>query len=122
MSTGKVAFFGPWIGELGWELMTWQAWCRKKSREFDKSYACSFPDMEPLYEDFATFVPHDHQGRALDWQKLENIEKAKFDIPQDVTDRFNPPKDYRHTDGEWIKFGHDLPEPGIFKFIIHARG
>jgi hypothetical protein len=122
MSTGKVAFFGPWIGELGWELMTWQAWCRKKSREFDKSYACSFPDMAPLYEDFATFIPHDHVGRALDWQKEENMDKAHFEMPDDVTDKILPPKSYKHTDGEWINFGDDLEELTPFKYVIHARG
>jgi hypothetical protein len=118
----KVALFGPWIGEFGWELMTWQAWCRAKSREFDKSYVCSFPDMAPLYTDFATFIPHDHEGRALDWQKEANYSKAHFELPDDITDKFIPPKDYRHTMGEWIRFGGEEKEPGTFDYVIHARG
>lgn len=117
----KVALYGPWIGELGWELITWQAWCRKKSREFDKSYACSFPDMEPLYKDFATFIPHDHEGRALDWHKPENMEKAHFEIPDDVTDKFVPFKKYR-VEGEFIKFGDSQRKGHPFKYLIHARG
>lgn len=117
----KVALFGPWIGEFGWELMTWQAWCRKKSREFDKSYVCSFPDMAPLYEDFATFIPHDHPTRALNWHEEKNYSKAKFDIPTDITDQFIPPKKYR-TGGEFIRFGRKREEPGRFRFLIHARG
>jgi len=117
----KVAFFGPWIGEFGWELMTWQAWCRRKSREFDKSYACSFPDMEPLYKDFATFVSHDHEGRALDWHKIENMEKCKYEMPDDVTDKFLPPKKYI-VGGEFIKFGDSQGKGHPFKYLIHARG
>ena len=121
MSTGKVALFGPWIGEFGWELMTWQAWCREKAHEYEKSYVCSFPGMEPLYADFAEFIPHDHEGRALDWQKEENIEKARFERPDDVTDQYLPPKNYRHTSGEWMKFG-GIGEADKFKLLIHARG
>ena len=116
----KVAFFGPWIGEFGWELMAWQAWCRAKSREFDKSYVCSFPDMAALYTDFATFIPHDHEGRALDWHKEENYSKAKYDLPTDITDMFIPPKVYR-TQGEFIKFGQQDPGCKV-KYVIHARG
>ncbi|MBA7699602.1 hypothetical protein ES703_108300 [subsurface metagenome] len=118
----KVAFFGPWVGEFGWELMTWQAWCRKKSREFDKSYVCSFPDMEPLYKDFADeFVPHDHEGRALDWDKPENMDKAHFEMPDGVTDQFVPPKKYI-VGGEFIKFGVQDGKSPVFKYLIHARG
>jgi len=117
----KVAFFGPWIGEFGWELMTWQAWCRKKSREFDKSYVCSFPDMEPLYKDFAEFIPHDHEGRALDWHKVENMEKCKYEVPDDVTDKFLPPKKYV-VDGEFIKFGDRSGKRHPYEYLIHARG
>lgn len=117
----KVAFFGPFIGEFGWELMTWQAWCRRKSKEFDKSYACSFPDMEPLYKDFAEFVPHDHEGRALDWHKIENMEKAHYEVPDDVTDKFLPPKKYI-VGGEFIKFGVQDGKSPVFKYLIHARG
>ena len=117
----KVAFFGAFVGEFGWELCTWQAWCRKKSREFDFSYACSFPDMEPLYKDFATFIPHDHEGRALDWHKPENMEKAHFEMPDDVTDQFVPFKKYR-VEGEFIKFGGTQGKSHPFKYLIHARG
>lgn len=113
-----VVLFGPWIGEFGWELMAWQAWCREQSKRFEKTYVCSFPDMEPLYQDFAEFIPHTHQGRALDWDKKENIDKAQFELPKDITAQILPFKKYR-TGGEFRKFG--FPTKG-YDYLLHARG
>ena len=119
VKTGKVAFFGPWIGEFGWEVMTWQSWCRKKAEEYEKVYVCSFRDMEPLYKDFATFVPLQHEGRALDWHKKENYEKAVYEMPRDVNVHIPPFKDYR-AKGMFIRFGNKMiPAP---RFLVHARG
>lgn len=112
----RVAYFGPWIGEFGWELMAWQAWCRQESRKYDKSYACSFPDMEPLYADFAEFIPHNHPGRALNWTDLDAIE---YQIPDDVTEHIKPVKTYR-LGGEFVKFGHNYGKG--YNLLMHARG
>lgn len=116
----SVAFFGPWIGEFGWELMTWQSFCRQEARRFDHAYVCSFPDMKPLYSDFADFIPHSHPTRALDWQKQENIDKANFDMPAGVTDVFMPFKKYK-IEGEFIQFGRKGACIG-YNNLIHARG
>lgn len=118
MNTKGVVLFGPWIGEFGWELMAWQAWCRKEAKKFDKAYVCSFPDMKLLYEDFAEFIPHTHQGRALDWDKKENIDKVQFEMPDDVTAQILPFKRYK-TDGEFIRFSK-MPLPG-YTYLLHAR-
>jgi hypothetical protein len=115
---GGVALFGPWIGEFGWELMTWQAWCRRESKKFNKSYVVSFPDMKPLYEDFAEFIPHKHQGRALDWHRKENTDKVQFDMPPDITVQILPPKQYR-TEGDFIQFGLPIDS---YAYLLHARG
>lgn len=115
-----VAFFGPWIGEFGWELMTWQAWCRQEAKKYEKVYCCSFPDMEPLYRDFSEFIPHSHQGRALDWQKKENMDKAVYEIPEDVTKQILPFKRYK-PEGDFISFGADSKRHG-YSNLIHARG
>lgn len=112
----RVAYFGPWIGEFGWELMAWQAYCRQESRNYDKSYACSFPGMEPLYEDFAEFIAHDEIDRALDWR---DISKVDYQVPDDVTDHIKPVKTYR-LGGEFIKFGSKVGKG--YDVLIHARG
>lgn len=49
---------GPFIGELGWEIMAWQAWCRRLAEDRPgEYYAVGYPDRAALYQDFATFVP-----------------------------------------------------------------
>jgi len=113
----KVAFFGPWYGEFGWELMTWQAYARNRAQEFDKVYVCSFPDMAPLYEDFAEFIPHKHPTRALDWQDITGIE---YSMPGDVTEHVKPFKRYRVPEQKFIKFGE--PTVSDFDVLVHARG
>jgi hypothetical protein len=113
-----VVLFGPWIGEFGWELMAWQAWCRKEAKKFDKAYVCSFPDMGLLYEDFAEFIPHNQTGRALDWDKKENIDKVQFEMPDDITVQLLPFKRYK-TDGEFVSFVK-MPIPG-YAYLLHAR-
>jgi hypothetical protein len=115
---GKVAFYGPWIGEFGWELMTWQAWCRSNTRNFEKVYVCSYPDMAPLYQDFATFVPHNYKKRHLDWTDTSNVE---VDIPSDTTQMVRPFKTYRVGKQEFIKFG-DKSKSILPRNILHARG
>jgi hypothetical protein len=117
---GKVGFYGPWIGEFGWELMAWQAWCRLNARNFEKVYVCSFPDMAPLYEDFATFIPHDYKKRHLDWTDTSNVE---IQIPTDVTQVVDPFKKYKLPGQHFIPFGTKNPMQAIMpRIIIHARG
>jgi len=111
-----VAFFGPWIGEFGWELMTWQGWCRYQASFFKKVYVSSFHDMGMLYADFATFIPHDYPKRVLDWR---DVSEVKCLVPDDVTMQVTPFKKYIVEPQEFIKFGdHDYHS----QIYIHARG
>lgn len=51
---------GPWVGEFGWELMSWQAYVRKRSLEFDETYVCGPAASAALYADFVTsYIPFD---------------------------------------------------------------
>jgi len=89
--------FEPWVGELGWELMSWQAYCRKVSREYDYTIVTSYKGMGALYKDFATeYLEHDKTKRELTF----------------------PNKVYK-VKGEFIRFG----SPNNVKdILIHARG
>lgn len=52
MSSEKTVFFGPFIGEFGWELLFWQGWVRKVCKaEFrdHRKIVCSTPGREPFY-------------------------------------------------------------------------
>ena len=112
----KIAYFGPWFGEFGWELLTWQGFCRAKSQEYDKVYVCSFPDMEFLYKDFAEFIPHTHTKRALDWKDISTID---YDLPLDVTTHIKPFKQYRVPDQSFIRLGNNPIYE--YDYLIHAR-
>ena len=111
----KVAYFGPWVGEFGWEAMTWQAYCRKLSHDFKKCYVCSYPSSDALYTDFAEFIAHDHKRVYLDWR---DVSKIDYRIPAGVTHHIMPIKECR-VDGEFIQFGTPVDE---YKFLVHARG
>ncbi len=54
----KTVFFGPFVGEFGWEILYWQGWVKKLCRGKYKMYrkiACSFPGRNPLYPDVNEF-------------------------------------------------------------------
>lgn len=49
---------GPFVGELGWEIVAWQSWCRWYAHHNPGRYiAVGFRERAMLYEDFATFYP-----------------------------------------------------------------
>ena len=57
----KTVFFGPWIGEFGWEFMHWYAWVSRVCQEDFKDYykiASSFSGREPFYPDVDKFIAH----------------------------------------------------------------
>ena len=57
----KTVFFGPWVGEFGWEFMHWYAWVSRVCQEDYKNYhkiASSFSGREPFYPDVDKFIAH----------------------------------------------------------------
>lgn len=57
----KRVFFGPFIGEFGWELLFWHGWVRKMCLEKYKNYykiAASFPGRQPFYPLVDEFLSH----------------------------------------------------------------
>ena len=56
----RTVFFGPFVGEFGWELISWHGWvkrlCRTRYRNHHK-VVCSFPGRYPLYPDADEFWP-----------------------------------------------------------------
>ncbi len=117
---GKIAFAGPAIMEFGWEIMTWQSYLRKRSRDYDKMIISTFEGMEPLYTGFhceVEFMPHKHPGRALDWRDTSMVELG-FDIPEDV-ETIAPIKQFK-TEGEFVIYG--TPFETDVEVLFHARG
>lgn len=122
----KIAFAGPWWGEFGWEIMTWQSYLRKRSHDYDKMYISTFPGMEPLYTGFhceTVFLPHNHPGRAQDWRDVELSKAitAELDIPDDAKEPhyIEVVKKYK-TYGEYIRYGTSKDRE--VEILFHARG
>jgi len=52
MKNNKTLLIGPWVGEFGWELFTWQGLARHISKEYSKVIVAGKKGNEFLYEDF----------------------------------------------------------------------
>ena len=81
-------FFGPFIGEFGWELVHWHGWLRKIKKDYlknDKLIVSSFPGRYPLYEFADEFIPlpewylkneFSERGYFVDWEDY-SLDKQK---------------------------------------------
>lgn len=57
----RTVFFGPYIGEFGWEILWWHGWVKDLSRTVFRDYrkiVASFPGRYPLYPDADEFWSH----------------------------------------------------------------
>lgn len=66
----RTVFFGPWVGEFGWELLYWQGWVRGLARTIYKDariVVASYPGRHPLYPDATEFWPHPAWLNARDF-------------------------------------------------------
>lgn len=67
--------FRPWHGELGWEVMTWIPFLRKRAADYSVIVASSYAEMRPLYQDFVTiYWPHEIPARGLDYPKMYRVD------------------------------------------------
>jgi hypothetical protein len=60
----KTVFFGPWIGEFGWEFSHWHAWVNQIAKDHYKNYttiAASFSGRQPFYRDVDEFWAHPNE-------------------------------------------------------------
>jgi ADP-heptose:LPS heptosyltransferase len=72
-------FIGPFIGEFGHELFSWQAQMREYAKTFDHVVVASRKEYEFLYEDFCdVFLPVDvGTFNAATYDVLERVEENK---------------------------------------------
>jgi len=144
MSPIRKLFAGPWVGEFGWELFTWQAYLRKIAKTYDHVTVCSRPGREFLYQDFADqFVPFtppsenvtmwanygldEHYINTVlspplgtDWLEPRSMlsklhEKQKNQPGLTLLQTFTP------QDQEFIKYGNNPSKDKAFDIVIHAR-
>lgn len=85
----KIIKFDPWYGELGWEVMSWAPFCRNEAKKYDKAIITSFPEMAPLYTDFAEFRSHGSDNRTLNYVKRYRVKEGifrKYGVPNNKYD------------------------------------
>lgn len=119
LTEDRIAFCGPWIGEFGWEIMTWVPYLRMLSHDYDKMYISTFEGIEALYSGFhcpVEFVPHGYPERVDDWMNTVVVHPP---TPKDVTERIGVIKEYR-VEGEYVRYGSPVvKDVGV---LFHARG
>ena len=117
---------GPWVGEFGWELMSWQAVIRKMSKAYDRVVVCTRTGHEAIYEDFAQeFVLHSLEGTKdcgrLTGHNIGEEARLRNKLLQYHGVRMHPFKrPIAVQDQEFIKFGegHSFSP---FDVLVHAR-
>jgi len=120
-----IAFMGPVVAELGWEVMTIQAQFRYAAKSYHKVIVCSFPESEFLYADFADcFIPHSERIRALKWYDDGVIKSVRykwpFDYPQADCVYVKPERHYNNKKREYISYGVN-ESIMTYDYLIHAR-
>ncbi|KPJ55323.1 hypothetical protein AMJ47_00410 [Parcubacteria bacterium DG_72] len=98
----KTVFFGPFLGEFGWEISYWQGWVRKMCKEKYGSWrkiVASYAGRAPFYPDADEFWPHPKEITDLNisqrnyiadfWKNVgpafeKLLKKYRESLPQDT--------------------------------------
>lgn len=138
----KKLFAGPWIGEFGWELFTWQAYIRAIAKGYDFVTVCSRPDRKFLYEDFADeFIPFIPSSNDVSMWACYNIDEKEilnlapppdvkwiepraflFKLRKDQKDQIGltPLQTFTPQNQKFISYGISSKDKS-FDIVIHAR-
>lgn len=122
----KRVIFGTWIGEFGWELMSWQGYCRKRAEEFDEIVILAPASSEALYADFANrFVPVTPRTGIADCWRREGADLAEMRLIEITAHRLNgavivPYGLIPLANQKFIRYGQADPIL-YFDVVIHAR-
>ena len=120
---------GPWVGEFGWELISWQGWVRARSEHYDRVVVSAPAGHEALYETATVFVPHNMSGKRDCWRlltpnivEMKRIEEALTKYPK--CDRLLPGGYVKPQHQKFIKLGDVscvVPEQR-YDVLLHLRG
>jgi hypothetical protein len=116
---------GPWVGEFGWELMSWQGRARKLAERYTEVVVCSRVGHELLYADFADdFISHSIDGvkdcssiRGFDVEAYRRLD-ARLNKLGGV--RFKPGGIFRQNEQTFVKYGHGA-HVTKYDILVHAR-
>lgn len=144
----KGIIIGPWVGEFGWELFSWQAYARSVSRRYDTVVVISRPGNEYLYSDFCDhYVPYSpppgisdsHTHSAVNSFDMQEFLKATLPIEELQSTSWSwmqpskighPPYDHWRAPVTVTGFGDIVPEYKLYRglttdidcqIVFHAR-
>lgn len=117
---------GPWVGEFGWELMSWQAWLRAWSKHYQIT-VCSYSTSRSLYADFCeSFIGLPDLGGTRDCWRLggnfqaDPLKEAEQTLDRLPGERVRPTRLLPTHKQSFIQFG--TPKEPRFDVVVHARG
>jgi ADP-heptose:LPS heptosyltransferase len=112
-------FFGPFIGEFGFELVYWHGWLRYIKENYfkknDKMIVSSFPGRYPLYEFADEFIPlpewyiknnFSERGYFIDWEDYDL--KKQTEIKNEMSKLIQYFKD--HLKDKEVMFVNEYPQ------------
>jgi hypothetical protein len=125
MTIGKTLTTGPYAGEFGWELFSWQAYIRRLSKQYEKTIVCAPSGHDALYADFASeYIPFDAAVGIRDCWWLANadvvVKKKQEELRSLGSKLIIPVSAIKICDQDFIKFGTPGVEPA-FDILLHAR-
>jgi len=114
----KTVFFGPFLGEFGWELSFWHGWVKKMCREKYSSYrkiVASYPGREPFYPDADEFWPHPPEVASLKISQRGYISDFWIGNLPEASAKDNSDKNIgQHAERLFKKYREKLPKDTIF--------
>jgi len=127
----KTLVAGPWLGEFGWEIMSWQGHVRKMAQGFDSVVVSGPPGHEALYEDFCdTYLPHFIPGDKDCW-KLHCDHRSKEALENELVlmakqlnaTRIKPAGYVAPDHQKLISYGNPakVPDDRVFDILFHFR-
>jgi ADP-heptose:LPS heptosyltransferase len=123
----KTLFAGPWLGEFGWELLSWQGFVRRQSRHYEKTVVYCPKGREALYADFATeIIPHTFKGtsetdRMLEKEVMAEAQASARALIPAGADHLRPLGFQPRSRQEFIAYGTRRPELET-DILFHPRG
>lgn len=124
---------GPWVGEFGWELMSWQGFVRAKANEekFESVTVAGPPGHEALYADFCdTYLPVTLNGIKDCWRVEQASPRERGALAHQLDRLVNgntrtlcPGRLIPTIDQHFIRFGNqlDAETEDLFDVLIHVR-
>jgi len=124
----KTLVAGPWVGEFGWELISWQAWVRIRSQGYKQVVVSAPAGHEALYDTATVFVPHTMSGKKDCWRLLTPNPSEQARVEQELSkyrgDRMRPGGYVKPEHQQFVKLGDKkrVNAEDRYDVLIHIRG